>query len=79
MPEITIVIPAYREDESIRGVVEETRRVMDETGRSYELLVVDDGSDDGTAEEARRGGARVLSHPYNIGNGAAVKLSLIHL
>lgn len=76
MPEISIVIPAYREEEAIRAVVEETRRVMDETGRDYEVLVVDDGSDDETAEEARRGGARVLAHPYNIGNGAAFKTGI---
>lgn len=76
MPEISIVIPAYREGEGIFGVVEETRRVMDATGRSYEILVVDDGSDDETAAEAQRAGARILSHPYNIGNGAAVKTGI---
>ncbi|MDO9515295.1 MAG: glycosyltransferase family 2 protein [Syntrophales bacterium] len=76
MPDITIIIPAYREGEGIFGVVEETRRVMDATGRSYEILVVDDGSDDETAAEAQRAGARILSHPYNIGNGAAVKTGI---
>ena len=76
MPDITIIIPAYREGESIFGVVEETRRVMDAAGRTYEILVVDDGSDDETAAEARKAGARVLSHPYNIGNGAAVKTGI---
>lgn len=76
MPDVTIIIPAYREGESVFGVVEETRRVMDASGRTYEVLVVDDGSDDETAAEARRAGARVLSHPYNIGNGAAVKTGI---
>ncbi|MBN2397139.1 MAG: glycosyltransferase family 2 protein [Deltaproteobacteria bacterium] len=74
--EITIIIPAYREEKGIFGVVEGTRRVMDATGHGYEILVIDDGSDDGTAAEARRAGARVLSHPYNIGNGAAVKTGI---
>ncbi|MBW2560147.1 MAG: glycosyltransferase family 2 protein [Deltaproteobacteria bacterium] len=76
MPDISIVIPAYREEGGIFGVVEGARRVMDSTGRSYEILVVDDGSDDGTAAEAQRAGARILSHPYNIGNGAAVKTGI---
>src|SRR5688572_32732187 len=38
-----------------------------------EILVVDDGSSDQTAEDARASGARVITHPYNKGNGAAVK------
>ncbi|HOP36156.1 MAG TPA: glycosyltransferase family 2 protein, partial [Syntrophales bacterium] len=41
-------------------------------------LVVDDGSDDGTAVEAEKAGARVISHPYNMGNGAAVKTGIRH-
>ena len=76
MPDISIIIPAYREGKAIFGVVEETRRVMDTTNLSYEILVVDDGSDDETAGEAQRAGARILIHPYNIGNGAAVKTGI---
>ncbi len=76
MPDISIIVPAYREEEGISGVVRDIRRVMDVTGRSYEILVVDDGSDDETAAEAQGAGARILSHPYNIGNGAAVKTGI---
>jgi len=76
VPDISIIIPAYREGKAIFGVVEETRRVMDTTNLSYEILVVDDGSDDETAGEAQRAGARILIHPYNIGNGAAVKTGI---
>ena len=43
---------------------------------SWEVIVVDDGSDDGTAEVAKRHGVRVVEHPYNKGNGAAVKSGL---
>jgi glycosyltransferase involved in cell wall biosynthesis len=45
---------------------------------SYEVLVVDDGSDDATAARAQAAGAWVISHPYNIGNGAAVKTGIRH-
>ncbi|MEA1935977.1 MAG: glycosyltransferase family 2 protein [Thermodesulfobacteriota bacterium] len=76
MPDISIIVPAYREEKVISDVVEEIRRVMDTTGRDYEIMVVNDGSDDETAAEAKKAGARVISHPYNMGNGAAVKTGI---
>ena len=68
---VSIVIPAYNEREVIGVVLKE----LLETGY-YEIIVVDDGSTDGTAEEARRYGVTVLHHAYNIGNGAAVKTGI---
>jgi glycosyltransferase involved in cell wall biosynthesis len=76
--DISVIIPVYREAKVIGGVVERVRRVMDSTGKTHEILVVDDGSDDETAAAARNAGARVISHPYNIGNGAAVKTGIRH-
>ncbi|MGM0540160.1 MAG: glycosyltransferase family 2 protein [Thermodesulfobacteriota bacterium] len=76
MPDISVIIPTYREEEGIARVVSSVRQVLDTAQKSYELLVVDDGSDDNTAGEAQRAGARVISHPYNIGNGAAVKTGI---
>jgi glycosyltransferase involved in cell wall biosynthesis len=67
--EVSVVIPAYNEEEAIAGVVERLRACAP----WRELLVVDDGSSDRTAERAAAAGARVLRHPYNKGNGAAVK------
>ena len=44
--------------------------------RWHEIVVVDDGSQDGTGDRAREAGARVITHPYNKGNGAAVKTGI---
>jgi glycosyltransferase involved in cell wall biosynthesis len=63
------VIPAFNEAEVIADVVSELRRSAD----WHQVLVVDDGSHDRTAEAAEAAGAQVIRHPYNKGNGASVK------
>ncbi len=65
----SIVIPAYNEAASIARVVSE----LAGAAPWREIIVVDDGSSDQTACLAERAGARVVRHPYNKGNGAAVK------
>jgi glycosyltransferase involved in cell wall biosynthesis len=65
----SIVIPAFNEAASIGTVVRELLAAA----RWLEILVVDDGSTDDTAPTAAAAGARVIRHPYNKGNGAAVK------
>jgi len=65
----TVVIPAFNEAGSIASVVAELRQAV----RWSEIIVVDDGSVDDTEARARAAGARVVRHPYNKGNGAAVK------
>jgi glycosyltransferase involved in cell wall biosynthesis len=75
-PAVSVVIPAYNEKEGIATVVTNIQHAMDLMNRPYEIIVVDDGSEDGTADRARGAGARVISHPYNIGNGAAVKTGI---
>jgi glycosyltransferase involved in cell wall biosynthesis len=67
--DVSVIIPAYNEEEGIASVVAAVRTV----GAWREVLVVDDGSTDRTAERAGSAGARVVRHPYNKGNGAAVK------
>ena len=69
---VSIIIPAYNEDGSIGEVISKVRMLNPD----YQILVVDDGSEDGTAEAARAAGAEVHRHPYNIGNGAAVKTGI---
>ena len=66
---VTIIIPAMNEEAAIGGVVGELRAVAP----WREIVVVDDGSTDATASRASDAGARVIRHPYNKGNGAAVK------
>jgi glycosyltransferase involved in cell wall biosynthesis len=68
----TVVIPAYNEEDAIADVVTRVRG----RGDWQEVLVVDDGSTDHTAERAEQAGARVVRHPYNKGNGAAVKTGI---
>ena len=65
----TVVIPAFNEAGSIAAVVEGVRNV----GPWHDILVIDDGSTDATADLARAAGARVVSQPYNKGLGAAIK------
>ena len=66
---VSIIIPAYNEEAIIGDIVSEIRAMYPE----HEVIVVNDGSQDATAEAAQKAGAAVFSHPYNIGNGAAVK------
>ena len=66
---VSIVIPAYNESESIAEVVS----VLRASAPWREILVVDDASTDATGEHAAAAGATVVRHPYNMGNGAAVK------
>ena len=66
---VSIIIPAYNEAQSIGGIVNKLRSLHPK----YEIVVIDDGSKDDTAEVAGHAGAVVYRHPYNIGNGAAIK------
>ncbi|MCF8069378.1 MAG: glycosyltransferase family 2 protein [Desulfobacterales bacterium] len=66
---ISVIIPAFNEAETIGTLVE----TIHQENPSYQIIVIDDGSKDDTARIAEEAGATVFSHPYNIGNGAAVK------
>ena len=67
--EVSIIIPAYNEAQTIGKIVSDIRAIHPD----FEIIVIDDGSSDGTGAVASDAGAMVYKHPYNIGNGAAIK------
>ncbi|WP_149195501.1 glycosyltransferase family 2 protein [Luteimonas suaedae] len=66
---ISVILPAKNEAEGLRRTLPSLRALVPEA----EIIVVDDGSTDATAEVAKELGAKVLSSPYSMGNGAAIK------
>lgn len=68
----SVVIAALDEASTIGAIVTSIRQSFPK----IEIVVVDDGSEDDTAAQAERAGARVVRHPYTIGNGAAVKAGI---
>lgn len=66
---LSIILPAKNEV----GAVGDTVRQIRQAYPDADILVVDDGSTDDTAEVAKAAGARVITHPYSMGNGAAIK------
>lgn len=69
MAGISIVLPAHNEASAMATLIPSLRTLYPEA----ELIVIDDGSDDGTGGTAQKSGARVILHPYGMGNGAAIK------
>jgi len=63
-----IIVPAYNEEKQIAAVIEGVRKYSD-----ADIVVIDDGSEDRTAECAGSTGARVIRHPFNMGPGVAVQ------
>jgi len=68
-PEVSIIIPAYNEAPALGDVIKNTKSLYPD----FEIIVINDGSTDDTVSIAIDAGAIVYSHPYNIGNGAAIK------
>ncbi len=67
---VSIIIPVFNEAESIAELLGKVRALEIDHA---EIIVIDDGSTDGSAEMALNAGVSVIRHPYNIGNGAAIK------
>jgi glycosyltransferase involved in cell wall biosynthesis len=66
----TIIIPVFNEAHNLADLLNKLQVVK---LTNTEVVVVDDGSTDGSADVAMNAGANVIRHPYNIGNGAAIK------
>ena len=66
---VSVIIPVYNEGKSIGDLVSQIKSCYPD----FDVIVIDDGSIDNTADAAQAAGAKVYSHPYNTGNGAAVK------
>jgi len=70
--QVTVIVPAFNEAAVVGTVVS----TLLKTAPWREVIVIDDGSTDGTGDAAANAGARVLRHPYNKGNGASVKTGI---
>ncbi|MGI9020078.1 MAG: glycosyltransferase family 2 protein [Solirubrobacterales bacterium] len=68
------IVPAYNEEGMVARVVRDIGRAAPD----FDVLVVDDGSTDATAEEAAAAGASVLTHPFNLGIGGAMQSGYKH-
>ena len=73
VPELAVILPAFNEAAGIDGTLAHVREVLSGLPVSTEIIVVDDGSTDGTGARAAAAGVRVITHTWNRGYGAALK------
>ena len=66
---VLVIIPAYNEEKTVSEVI----RGVQHHALSSSVLVVNDGSTDNTVRVAKKAGAKVISHPFNLGYGAALQ------
>jgi glycosyltransferase involved in cell wall biosynthesis len=76
IPSLSIIIPVYNEEAVIGGVLEELISISQ--GKNWEIIVVDDGSPDNSANIISTFKVRLLRHPINKGYGAALKYGIKH-
>ena len=76
-PPVSVVIPAYNEQNAIGEQVKSVRQILSSHDITFEIIVVDDGSSDKTAAEALNAGAQLLHHQDNRGYGASLKTGIL--
>jgi glycosyltransferase involved in cell wall biosynthesis len=75
---VSIIIPVYNEEKHIVGVLTDLFKVLPTVGLPYEVIVVDDASQDSSAKEAARFSINLLRHARNQGYGCALKTGIKH-
>lgn len=70
---VSVVMPAYNEEKNIADAVKDVRDALNKSGWKHEIIVVDDGSRDRTAEVASKLGVKLLNNEVNMGKGAATR------
>jgi glycosyltransferase involved in cell wall biosynthesis len=77
MSSVSIIVPAYNEEESVSTTLADIKAALGRQPIEYEIIVVDDGSTDGTADAAQQeAGVRLIQHHTNRGYGAALKTGI---
>ena len=76
MKSISIIIPAFNEEEGIGAVIDEVKGVLEKHAPEHEIIVVNDGSNDRTGEIAKASGVTVIEHTVNRGYGDSIKHGL---
>jgi len=80
---VSVILPAYKEEKTIKETIRKVDCTLKETGFSYEIIVVDDGSPDSTSLKASQcavnnSHVKVIRHAANMGKGAAVRTGFSH-
>lgn len=76
--QVTVLLPAFNEELALPKVIDDVRKAMEGSSYSYEILVVDDCSDDKTSEIARQKGVRIVRRPVRGGSGASRRTGILN-
>jgi glycosyltransferase involved in cell wall biosynthesis len=75
---VSVIVPVHNEEDAIVSLIQQIILVLKGLGRPWEVVIIDDGSTDGTLKCLEPLEVKVIAHPYNIGNGAAIKTGIRH-